>query len=122
MKTRDSEMKALDGQQTAAWDWRRRSLGDRLTVSIVELRKGASIPPTRRRQDVTVVVLEGAWHFYLLGREVTVEPHDMFSIPAGAECSWEALHDTLAIEIVRPSTAMSSHEHVEPVDDCLWAV
>jgi len=122
VKTRELDMMELDRHQPAALAWRRRSLGDRLSVAVVELRKGASIPPTRRRQDVTVVVLSGAWHFYLLGREVTVEPGEMFSVPGGAECSWEALHDTLAIEIVRPSAAAAAGETAEAVDDCLWAV
>ncbi|MDE3153683.1 MAG: hypothetical protein KGN76_01200 [Acidobacteriota bacterium] len=122
MKTGEFDRRDLETDRPAALAWRRRSLGERLSVSIIELRKGASIPPTRRRHDVTIIVLSGAWHFYLLGREVTVEARDMFSIPAGAECSWEALHDTLAIEIVRPAAAATAADGSDVTDDCLWAV
>jgi quercetin dioxygenase-like cupin family protein len=122
VRTREHDLVEFEGARPAARARRRRPLGDRLSVSVVELRKGASVPPGRRRHDVTVVVLKGAWHFYLLGREVTVEEREMFLIPANAECSWEALHDTLALEIVRPSTAAGSPEPAEVPDDCLWAV
>ncbi len=107
-------------QVTTGLDWRRRRLGDRLSVSIVEIRKGASKPPARRARHTTIIVLRGAWHFYLLGREVTVRDDEMFAIPAGSECSSEALEDTLALEIVSPGEAGEPDEL--PCDEFLWAV
>jgi quercetin dioxygenase-like cupin family protein len=109
----------VDGT-TNGTTWRRRRLGDRLSVSIVEIRKGASRPPARRNRQTTIIVLRGAWHFYLLGREETVRDDEMFAIPAGAECSSEALEDTLAVEICGPGDADQPDDSQS--EECLWAV
>ena len=112
-------MEASLDEVTRGMAFRRRRLGDRLSVSILEIRKGASKPPARRNRHTTIVVLRGAWHFYLLGREVTVRDDEMFAIPAGAECSSEALEDTLALEICAPGDVDLPDE--SPIED-LWAV
>ena len=73
-----------------------------------------------------MIVLKGAWRFYLPTGEVTLRANQMLAIPPGTEHSSEVLEDTVAIDICTPTRVdWSSGEdrflHHDP-DQLLWAV
>ncbi len=105
---------------------RKVATGDNLTVARIEVMQWAVTQPHRHENEEVIMVLKGAWRFYLPDGEITLYPNQMLSIPAGVEHSSEALEDTIAIDICTPTRRdwVSGEDrflHRNP-DDLLWAV
>lgn len=68
-------------------------------VTRVELAKGAVTVSHRHEAEVMVIVVSGAWRFYLPNRVVTLGPNQVLRIPAGTEHRAQALADTVALNV-----------------------
>jgi quercetin dioxygenase-like cupin family protein len=100
--------------------------GQNIMVAQVEVKEGAQTQTHSHESEEVVIVLKGAWRFYLPNREVTLRANQMLAIPPGTEHSSEVLEDTIAIDICTPTrTDWISGEdrflHHDP-DQLLWAV
>jgi quercetin dioxygenase-like cupin family protein len=105
---------------------RKVALGENLAVARLEVKRGATTQAHTHASEEIVFVLEGAWRFYLPGREVTVTANQILTIPPGVEHASEALEDTEALDICTPSrrdwlTGEDRQLHHDP-DEYLWAV
>src|SRR2546422_4310064 len=58
----------------------------------VEVRRGTTTPWHSHENEELVIVLKGAWRFYLPSGELTLEANQMLSIPAGVEHSRSEEH------------------------------
>ncbi len=100
-------------------------LGKSLMIARIEVSKGAVTEPHTHDSEEVVMVLKGAWRFFLPEGDVTIRADQMLSIPPGLEHSSEALEDTVAIDICtrRPDwlTGEDRFLHRDP-DEMLWAV
>jgi quercetin dioxygenase-like cupin family protein len=101
-------------------------LGQKVTVAKVEVIQGSVTQPHRHESEEIIIVLKGAWRFYLPTGEVTLRANQMLAIPPGLEHSSEALEDTVALDICAPAridwlTGEDRFLHRSP-DDYLWAV
>src|SRR5437879_10925200 len=82
---------------------------ENVMLAEVEVRRGTTTPWHSHENEELVIVLKGAWRFYLPSGELTLEANQMLSIPAGAEHSSEGLADTrvaatsLATKLAPPS-------------------
>ncbi|MBI4468500.1 MAG: cupin domain-containing protein [Acidobacteria bacterium] len=94
-------------------------------IARIEVMRGAVTEPHTHDTEEIVMVLEGAWRFFLPDGEVTIRENQMLSIPPGAEHASEALEDTVALDICtrRPDwlTGEDLFRHRHP-DELLWAV
>jgi quercetin dioxygenase-like cupin family protein len=105
---------------------RKVALGENITVARVEVKEGAITHSHKHENEEMILVLKGAWRFYLPSGEVTLEANQMLSIPPGVEHSSEALEDTVALDICAPTrpdwlTGSDRRLHHDP-DQELWAV
>ncbi|MCI0488244.1 MAG: cupin domain-containing protein [Blastocatellia bacterium] len=105
---------------------RKLAIGENVTVARVEVMEGAVTQTHSHESEEIVIVLKGAWRFYLPTGEVVLRPNQMLSIPPGVEHSSEALEDTVALDICTPAridwlTGEDRFLHRDP-DEVLWAV
>jgi quercetin dioxygenase-like cupin family protein len=105
---------------------RKVALGENIMVARVEVRQWAITQPHKHESEEVIIVLKGAWRFYLPSGEVTLRPNQMLAIPPGVEHSSEALEDTVALDICTPTrldwmTGEDRFLHHDP-DEYLWAV
>lgn len=105
---------------------RKVAIGERITVARVEVKEGAITHSHRHENEEMILVLKGAWRFYLPNGEVTLSANQMLTIPPGVEHSSEALEDTVALDICAPTrtdwlTGGDQSLHYDP-DQSLWAV
>ena len=105
---------------------RKVALGENIVVAKVEVKQWAVTQPHRHESEEVIIILKGAWRFYLPDGEVTLREDQMLSIPPGVEHSSEALEDTVALDICTPTrldwlTGEDRFLHSDP-DDFLWAV
>src|SRR5437879_13524818 len=73
---------------------------ENVMLAEVEVRRGTSTPWHSHENEELVIVLKGAWRFYLPSGELTLEANQMLSIPAGVEHSSQALEDILAPNLI----------------------
>ena len=105
---------------------RKVALGESVTVARVEVLEGAVTQPHVHDHEEIIIVLKGAWKFFLPTEEVIVRENQMLAIPPGVEHSSEALQNTSALDIC-PSlrvdwiTGEDRALHHDP-DERLWAV
>jgi quercetin dioxygenase-like cupin family protein len=113
--------------EDVSWNYQRKSIeAGPLAVAMLEVLKGATTYPHAHVNEEVVLVLKGAWKFFLPGKEVTLRANQMLWIPAGTEHSSVAMADTLAVDIcssARPDwkTGEDHRLHYDP-DQYLWAV
>lgn len=69
------------------------------TVTRLELAQGTVTNTHRHDSEIMVIVVSGAWRFYLPNRVVTVRQDQALRIPAGMEHRAEALADTIAFNV-----------------------
>lgn len=69
------------------------------TVTRLELAQGTVTNTHRHDSEIMVIVVSGAWRFYLPNRAVTVGQDQALRIPAGMEHRTEALADTIAFNV-----------------------
>ena len=105
---------------------RKLAIGENVAVARVEVMEGAVTQPHSHESEEIVIVLKGAWRFYLPSGEVTLKANQMLSIPPGVEHSSEVLEETLALDICAPARLdwLSGEDrflHRDP-DELLWAV
>ncbi|HEX8143095.1 MAG TPA: cupin domain-containing protein [Pyrinomonadaceae bacterium] len=105
---------------------RKVAIGENITVARVEVKEGAVTHSHKHENEEMILVLKGAWRFYLPSGEITLTENQMLSIPPGVEHSSEALEDTVAIDICAPTrpdwlTGSDRPLHHDP-DQELWAV
>ncbi len=99
---------------------------ENVMLAEVEVRRGTSTPWHSHENEELVIVLKGAWRFYLPSGELTLEANQMLSIPVGVEHSSEVLEDTLALNICTPTKLARRNEEQQTFehdpDQSLWAV
>lgn len=105
---------------------RKVALGENITIARIEVLKGATTQAHAHASEEVVIVLNGAWRFYMPDGEVTLIANQMLSIPPGIEHSSEALEDTVALDICTPARVdwLNGEDrflHQDP-DQLLWAV
>ena len=100
--------------------------GDSCSVARIEVKSGAQTQPHRHDSEEVILVLAGAWRFFLEGKEVTLGPNQVLTIPAGVEHSSEALEDSVALDVSctrrRDWYYDDDRELHTDADDYLWAV
>ena len=69
------------------------------TVTRLELAQGVVTATHRHDSEIMVIVVSGAWRFFLPNRAVTVGQDQALRIPAGMEHRSEALADTVAFNV-----------------------
>ena len=98
---------------------------EHLMIARIEVLKGAVTESHTHESEEVVMVLKGAWRFYLPTGEVTVRENQLLSIPPGVEHSSEVLEDCVALDICtrRPDwlSGEDRFRHRHP-DELLWAV
>ena len=116
----------MRGEEISELYRRKMAVGENLTIARVEVQQGATTQSHSHENEEVIMVLEGAWRFYLPHGAVTLRANQMLSIPPGTEHSSEALEDTVAIDICSSKRGdwMSGEDrflHQDP-DQLLWAV
>jgi quercetin dioxygenase-like cupin family protein len=101
-------------------------LGENVMIARVEAHQYAVTQPHRHENEEIVIVLKGAWKFYLPEGEVVVRANQSLTIPPGVEHSSEVLEDTVALDICTPMrmdwiTGEDRFLHRDP-DEFLWAM
>jgi quercetin dioxygenase-like cupin family protein len=105
---------------------RKVALGETLTIAKVESKAGATTQPHHHESEEVIIVLKGAWRFFLPTGEVVVRANQALAIPPGVEHASEVIEDTLALDICTGGrldwlSGDDRHLHHDP-DDFLWAV
>jgi quercetin dioxygenase-like cupin family protein len=76
--------------------------GDKTSLSLFRLEKGAEIPPHSHPHEQTGYMVEGKMVFRVGEEEFIAEPGDSWSIPGGVEHSVSTLEDCLVVEVFSP--------------------
>jgi quercetin dioxygenase-like cupin family protein len=77
-------------------------VGTNLMVARVLLKKGATVPRHSHYNEQVTYVLEGALHFFIDGREITVSAGEVLCIPPHMPHEAVALEDTVDLDIFNP--------------------
>jgi quercetin dioxygenase-like cupin family protein len=77
-------------------------VGTNLMVARVLLKKGARVPLHSHHNEQVTYILEGALHFYIDNREVTVSAGEVLCIPPQMPHEAIALEDTVDLDIFTP--------------------
>jgi quercetin dioxygenase-like cupin family protein len=77
-------------------------VGTNLMVARVLLKKGATVPRHSHYNEQVTYVLEGALHFFIDGREITVSAGEVLCIPPHMPHEAIALEDTVDLDIFNP--------------------
>jgi quercetin dioxygenase-like cupin family protein len=120
------DLNRLDATELTEGYKRKVVYGASCSVARIEVKSGAQTQPHSHDSEEMVLLLSGSWRFYLEGREVTLGPNQLLTIPAGVEHSSEALEDSVALDV--SSSRRSDWYYNEDrdlhtdADDYLWAV
>ena len=76
--------------------------GEAMTVARMYLRKGCAVPEHSHHNEQVTYVLEGALHFFIDGREITVSAGEVLCIPPHMPHEAIALEDTVDLDIFNP--------------------
>ena len=76
--------------------------GEKAMVAQVFLAKGAIVPLHSHESEQITYILEGALHFELEGKEITVHKGEVLRIPSNVPHRAVALEDTLDLDIFSP--------------------
>jgi len=77
-------------------------VGTNVMVARVLLKKGAKVPQHSHHNEQVTYVLEGALHFFIDGREITVSAGEVLCIPPHMPHEAIALEDTVDLDIFNP--------------------
>ena len=75
---------------------------ENLMVARVLLKKGAKVPLHSHHNEQVTYILEGALHFFIDGREITVHAGEVLCIPPHMPHEAIALEDTVDLDIFNP--------------------
>jgi quercetin dioxygenase-like cupin family protein len=101
-------------------------LGENVMVARVEAEQYAVTQSHRHESEELIIVLKGAWRFFLPTGEVVVRANQSLTIPGGVEHSSEVVEDVVALDICTPVrmdwiTGEDRFLHRDP-DEFLWAM
>ncbi len=77
-------------------------VGTNVMVARVLIKKGAKVPLHSHHNEQVTYILEGALHFYIDGREITVSAGEVLCIPPHMPHEAIALEDTVDLDIFNP--------------------
>src|SRR5580692_12828266 len=77
-------------------------VGTNLMVARVLLKKGAKVPLHSHHNEQVTYILEGALHFFIDNREITVSAGEVLCIPPHMPHEAIALEDTVDLDIFTP--------------------
>jgi quercetin dioxygenase-like cupin family protein len=77
-------------------------VGTNVMVARVLLKKGAKVPLHSHHNEQVTYVLEGALHFFIDDREITVSAGEVLCIPPNMPHEAIALEDTVDLDIFNP--------------------
>ncbi|MBV9608919.1 MAG: cupin domain-containing protein, partial [Acidobacteria bacterium] len=77
--------------------------GENLSVARLEAARGSTTRRHKHRHEEMIILLKGSWLFRMPTGEVTLQPNQMLTIPAGTEHSSEVLEDVVAIDVCSPA-------------------
>ena len=77
-------------------------VGTNLMVARVLLKKGAKVPLHSHHNEQLTYILEGALHFFIDNREITVRAGEVLCIPPHMPHEAIALEDTVDLDIFTP--------------------
>jgi quercetin dioxygenase-like cupin family protein len=77
-------------------------VGTNLMAARVLLKKGARVPLHSHHNEQVTYILEGALHFYIDNREITVFAGEVLCIPPDMPHEAVALEDTVDLDIFHP--------------------
>ncbi len=77
-------------------------VGTNVMVARVLLKKGAKVPLHSHHNEQVTYILEGALHFFIDGREITVYAGEVLCIPPHMPHEAIALEDTVDLDIFNP--------------------
>jgi quercetin dioxygenase-like cupin family protein len=77
-------------------------VGTNVMVARVLLKKGAKVPLHSHHNEQVTYVLEGALHFFIDDREITVSAGEVLCIPPHMPHEAIALEDTVDLDIFNP--------------------
>ena len=80
-------------------------VGTNIMAARVLLKKGARVPLHSHHNEQVTYVLEGALHFYIDNRELTVSAGEVLCIPPNMPHKAEALEDTVDFDVFNPPRA-----------------
>ncbi len=76
--------------------------GKKAMVGQIVLKRGAVVPVHQHESEQITYILEGALHFELEGKEVTVRKGEVLVIPSNVPHKATALEDTLDLDVFSP--------------------
>jgi quercetin dioxygenase-like cupin family protein len=97
IKWKDIEVESLN-----ALIGRQLIVGTNLMVAHVLLKKGAKVPLHSHHNEQITYILEGALHFLIDNREITVSAGEVLCIPPYMPHEAVALEDTIDLDIFNP--------------------
>ena len=77
-------------------------VGTNLMVARVLLKKGARVPLHSHHNEQVTYILEGALHFFIDNKEITVSAGEVLCIPPHMPHEAIALEDTVDVDIFTP--------------------
>jgi quercetin dioxygenase-like cupin family protein len=77
-------------------------VGTNVMVARVLLKKGTRVPLHSHHNEQVTYILEGALHFYLDNKEITVSAGEVLCIPPNMPHEAIALEDTVDLDIFNP--------------------
>ena len=77
-------------------------VGTNIMVARVLLKKGAHVPRHSHHNEQVTYILQGALHFYIDNREITVSAGEVLCIPPNMPHEAIALEDTVDLDIFNP--------------------
>ncbi len=77
-------------------------VGTTVMVARILLKKGVKVPQHSHHNEQITYVLEGALHFYIDNREITVRAGEVLCIPPNMPHEAIALEDTVDLDIFNP--------------------
>jgi quercetin dioxygenase-like cupin family protein len=77
-------------------------VGTNIMVARVLLKKGARVPLHSHHNEQVTYILEGALHFYIDNKEITVSAGEVLCIPPHMPHEALALEDTVDVDIFTP--------------------
>jgi quercetin dioxygenase-like cupin family protein len=76
--------------------------GSREMLAQIYLKRGALVPVHAHDSEQMTYVLQGALRFLIAGEEIIVREGEVLHIPSGVQHQYEALDDTLELDVFSP--------------------
>ncbi len=95
--------KDIEPEQMNPLTTRQFVVGTNTMMARLTLKKGAVVPRHQHRHEQITNLVEGALHFQLDGREMTVGAGEVVCIPPHAPQEVVALEDSVVLEVFNPA-------------------